>query len=280
MRYQLTVPDSVAKSLSRDYTLLSKTKTVWRYHTQELEELIATLLDAEARRDAAIKDGLRRLFERFDADAASWRAATRAVSTLDCLLSLAEWSARGDGGVMSRPKFLESTTTTTTTSASAAEITSSLRLTSARHPTVARALASGGALAATLDACGGSTAFIPNSLTLGGDKAATMLLTGPNMGGKSTLLRTACTSVVLAQLGAYVPAEEAELTPVDRIFTRVGASDRILAGQSTFFVELAETSVILRQATNTSLVILDELGESIIMMSDDETLSIETASSY
>jgi DNA mismatch repair protein MSH6 len=136
-----------------------------------------------------------------------------------------------------------------------------LRLESARHPAVARALSSGGALAATLAACGGTTDFIPNDVALGGAAGPTaVLLTGPNMGGKSTYLRTACTAVVLAQLGAYVPAEAATLTPVDRIFTRVGASDRILAGQSTFFVELAETSTILRHATEHSLVILDELG--------------------
>ncbi|RYG49497.1 DNA mismatch repair protein MutS, partial [archaeon] len=75
-----------------------------------------------------------------------------------------------------------------------------------------------------------------------------------------TYLRQVCIAVILAQLGCYVPAESLELTPVDRIFTRVGASDRILAGQSTFFVELAETSAILNQATRSSLVILDELG--------------------
>ena len=80
------------------------------------------------------------------------------------------------------------------------------------------------------------------------------------MGGKSTILRQACLTVILAQLGCYVPAERMRLAPVDRIFTRVGASDRILAGQSTFYVELAETSTILNQATRASLVILDELG--------------------
>ena len=80
------------------------------------------------------------------------------------------------------------------------------------------------------------------------------------MGGKSTLLRQTCMATILAQLGGYVPAEAMRLTPVDRIFTRVGASDRILAGQSTFFVELAETSTILHNASSQSLVILDELG--------------------
>lgn len=80
------------------------------------------------------------------------------------------------------------------------------------------------------------------------------------MGGKSTLLRQTCIGVIMAQLGAYVPAESCNLTAVDRIFTRVGATDRLLAGQSTFFVELTETSMILRAASRSSLVILDELG--------------------
>lgn len=103
--------------------------------------------------------------------------------------------------------------------------------------------------------------FIPNDTTLGGDDDATMiLLTGPNMGGKSTLLRQTCIAVIMSQIGSYVPAEKCRLTPVDRIFTRIGANDNILAGQSTFMVELSETSKILREASPRSLVILDELG--------------------
>merc|ERR1712194_969867 len=87
-----------------------------------------------------------------------------------------------------------------------------------------------------------------------------LLLSGPNMGGKSTLLRQTCLIAILAQIGSYVPAEKCSLTPVDRIFTRLGASDRILCGQSTFFVELAETAAAVRGATRRSLVIMDELG--------------------
>ena len=81
-----------------------------------------------------------------------------------------------------------------------------------------------------------------------------LLLSGPNMGGKSTLLRQTCLITVLAQVGCWVPATSCTMTPVDRIFTRVGASDRILAGQSTFFVELAETATILSASTKVSTI--------------------------
>ncbi len=104
--------------------------------------------------------------------------------------------------------------------------------------------------------------YIPNDTVLGTaeNESNFVIATGPNMGGKSTLLRQTCVAVILAQIGCFVPCAEMRLTPVDRIFTRVGANDRILAGQSTFMVELEETSNILRHATQDSLVILDELG--------------------
>lgn len=108
--------------------------------------------------------------------------------------------------------------------------------------------------------------FIPNDLNLGGTdgdgnvSSRVLLLSGPNMGGKSTLLRQTCLLCILAQVGCYVPAVSCQITPVDRIFTRLGASDSILQGQSTFFVELAETAAALRGATSRSLVIMDELG--------------------
>jgi DNA mismatch repair protein MSH6 len=106
----------------------------------------------------------------------------------------------------------------------------------------------------------GSAAFVPNNITIGGTGPGLIVVTGPNMGGKSTLLRQTALAVILAQMGAYVPARTCSLTLVDKIFTRVGANDKILAGQSTFFVELNETSTILKHSTRRSLVILDELG--------------------
>ena len=96
---------------------------------------------------------------------------------------------------------------------------------------------------AGLSVSGGS--FVPNDIHLGGTHANFVLLTGPNMGGKSTLLRQVCQATVLAQLGALVPAHSLQLSPVDAVFVRMGARDNIMAGQSTFFVELNETSMMV-----------------------------------
>jgi len=105
---------------------------------------------------------------------------------------------------------------------------------------------------------------VPNDVDLGNngehDCPRAMLLTGPNMGGKSTLLRATCLSVIMAQLGCYIPCESCALSPVDVIFTRLGASDRIMSGESTFLVECMEAASVLRYATEDSLIVLDELG--------------------
>uniref|UniRef100_A0A146L1N3 DNA mismatch repair protein Msh6 n=1 Tax=Lygus hesperus TaxID=30085 RepID=A0A146L1N3_LYGHE len=103
--------------------------------------------------------------------------------------------------------------------------------------------------------------FIPNDTKLGENGGASLLLlTGPNMGGKSTLMRQLGLLVIMAQMGCIIPAESLELTPVDRIFTRIGAQDDIMSGESTFFVELCETASILNNASVHSLVLVDELG--------------------
>lgn len=106
--------------------------------------------------------------------------------------------------------------------------------------------------------------LVPNDLSLGqylsGHNRFALLLTGPNMGGKSTIMRATCLAVVLAQLGCYVPCKSCELTLADAIFTRLGATDRIMSGESTFLVECTETASVLQNATEDSLVLLDELG--------------------
>ncbi|CDW86644.1 domain iii family protein [Stylonychia lemnae] len=102
--------------------------------------------------------------------------------------------------------------------------------------------------------------FVPNDVVLEYDNQRALLITGPNMGGKSTLLRATCLITILAQIGCHVPAESCELTIVDQIYTRIGASDRILENLSTFKLELSETKSIVDNANKHSLVIMDELG--------------------
>jgi DNA mismatch repair protein MutS len=117
--------------------------------------------------------------------------------------------------------------------------------TDARHPVVERRV---------------PDAFVPNDVTLDAAGHQLIILTGPNMGGKSTYLRQTALLAVLAQAGSFVPARTAKLPIVDRVFARVGASDNIARGQSTFMVEMQETANILHLATSRSLVILDEIG--------------------
>jgi DNA mismatch repair ATPase MutS len=102
--------------------------------------------------------------------------------------------------------------------------------------------------------------FIPNDLYFDSESQFIAVITGPNMGGKSTYLRQAAAIVILAQMGCFVPADSAALSIVDRVFTRIGAADNLARGRSTFMVEMTETAVILNTATARSLVVLDEIG--------------------
>jgi DNA mismatch repair protein MutS len=104
------------------------------------------------------------------------------------------------------------------------------------------------------------TPFVPNDVELDGDSRQIVVLTGPNMGGKSTYLRQVALAVIMARAGSFVPAEEAEIGEIDRVFTRVGAADDLARGESTFMVEMTEVASILRHATRSSLVMLDEVG--------------------
>ncbi|OQR81490.1 DNA mismatch repair protein Msh6 [Thraustotheca clavata] len=229
-RFQLEVPESaVGSKQPADFELKSKKKGCKRFHTPTIRKLLARLMAAEDRKELALKDQTRRMFATFDSHYTKWMQAVHCLSLLDCLASLSLISGQSEGYV--RPTF-------DTTS-----VKPLLDIREGKHPTIASTLPD----------------FIPNDTVLGGDKSM-MLLSGPNMGGKSTLLRQNCIIVLMAQMGCFVPAASCHFTPVDRIFTRLGASDRILAGQSTLYVELAETATILNHASRHSLVILDELG--------------------
>ncbi|XP_076349800.1 LOW QUALITY PROTEIN: DNA mismatch repair protein Msh6-like [Tachypleus tridentatus] len=245
-RYQLEVPDSAVKHATDHYELQSQKKGYKRYWTPEVKNLLAKLINAEECRDAALQDIMRRIFATFDTHYEKWESAVQCLAVLDCLLSLAEYSLSCVGEIC-RPEVLIPDI----------PYQPFLEISQGRHPTLAH-LFSG---------CD----FIPNDVNIGikqqqeeadSDEhtSSLMLVTGPNMGGKSTLMRQTGLIIIMAQMGSFVPAARCRFTPADRVFTRLGASDRIMAGESTFFVELSETSSILQHATYHSLVLLDELG--------------------
>jgi DNA mismatch repair protein MutS len=198
-----------------------------RFITQELKEYEEKVLQADERilaRETEIFEALR---VRLAAAARRVQATSRAAAALDVLASLAEVASRYN---YVKPRL------------SAGD---ELLYVEGRHPVMERVL---------------SDPFVPNDLRMGEGDPRLYVLTGPNMGGKSTYLRQTALLVLMAQVGSFVPAREAKVGVVDRIFTRVGATDHILRGQSTFMVEMQETAHILRHASSQSLVLLDEIG--------------------
>ncbi len=234
-KWQLEVPENV--TVPKEYNITSKKKGFRRYWTDFITKQLKEISDAEADMECREKDQMRLLFARFDKYRNKWAKATECLAQIDALLSLAELSSLPE---YCRPHVCEYKDSNSG---------SFIELKGARHPCLVQTFQGG--------------EFIPNDVALGSDgekNCRVLLLTGPNMGGKSTLLRQTCLIAIMAQIGCFVPCASARLTPFDRIFTRIGASDRILAGQSTFYVELSETASILHHATPRSLVILDELG--------------------
>ncbi|KAJ3272065.1 DNA mismatch repair protein msh6 [Terramyces sp. JEL0728] len=227
--YQLEVP--LKQKVPNDWNSMSKTSAVNRYYTSNLRNLINDLLEAREHCESAMRTIKTRVYGKFDENYDAWMKIINNIGELDCLFSLAQCTKNLQEPVC-RPEFIESSV-------------SVLEMQDMRHPCVMESVGSD---------------YIPNDVNLGGDNSTMILLTGPNMGGKSTLLRQTCIAVIMAQLGCFVPASKFRLAPFDRIFTRIGANDNIMAGQSTFMVELSETSKILKDATPRSLVILDELG--------------------
>ncbi|KAF8387740.1 hypothetical protein HHK36_026394 [Tetracentron sinense] len=236
--YLLEVPESLQGIIPQDYELRSSKKGFFRYWTPNIKKLLGELSQAESEKESKLKSILQRLVGNFCEHHIKWRQLVSATAELDVLISLAIASDYYEGPTC-RPVI---------SGLSCSSEVPSLSAKSLGHPVLRS------------DALGKGT-FVPNDVIIGGSGHANfILLTGPNMGGKSTLLRQVCLTVILAQLGADVPAESFELSPVDRIFVRMGAKDHIMAGQSTFLTELSETSSMLASATRNSLVALDELG--------------------
>jgi len=225
--YQIEAPKSL--KVPAGWKQMSATASVKRFYFGELTDLVRELQEAEETHAQVAKETASRLFQRFDKDYGTWLLAIRIMAQLDCLVGLAKAST-SLGHPSCRPQFVD-------------EERSVMDFEELRHP----------CMTAVDD-------FIPNDIKLGGEAAKISLLTGANAAGKSTILRMSCVAIIMAQIGCYVPAVSARLTPVDRIMSRLGANDNIFAAQSTFFVELSETKKILSEATPRSLVILDELG--------------------
>ncbi|KAJ7074366.1 muts domain V-domain-containing protein [Mycena amicta] len=220
------------QKVPKDWTKSQSLKSKYRWVAGSLQPTVRSLKEAREKRSGAIKAFRLRLFAEFDADRSLWLRAVRVLAELDCLFCLAKASL-AIGEPSCRPVFEEGDSAW-------------VDFKELRHPTLSLNV--------------NIKSFIPNDIKLGGDAGNIALLTGPNMAGKSTVMRMTATGVIMAQLGMFVPAAEARLCPVDSILTRMGAYDNMFSNASTFKVELDECCKILRDATPKSLVILDELG--------------------
>ena len=226
--YYLELPRAQAARAPAEYEPRQTLAGAQRYRHAPLAALEDRILGARERLGEAERAALGRLREQVAAEGAAIERAARAVARLDVSGSLADVAVdHGYARPLLRPA-------------------GPIAIAGGRHPVIERRLDPG--------------AFVPNDCALGGAAADVVVLTGPNMGGKSTYLRQTALIVLLAQIGSYVPAERAELGMVDRIFTRVGASDDLAAGRSTFMREMVETAEILHRASERSLVVLDEVG--------------------
>ena len=224
--YFIELPSKQAESAPADYIRRQTLKGAERFITPELKEFEDKALSAKSRALAREKLLYDELLEMLIGHLAPLQESAAALAELDVLSNLAERALNLD---LNRPRFVEQPC---------------LRIEQGRHPVVEQVL---------------ETPFVANDLAL--DDATRMLvITGPNMGGKSTYMRQTALIVLLAHIGSFVPAATCELSLVDRIFTRIGSSDDLAGGRSTFMVEMSETANILHNASKRSLVLMDEVG--------------------
>ncbi|WP_282039673.1 DNA mismatch repair protein MutS [Halomonas alimentaria] len=224
--YYIEIPRAQAKEAPADYIRRQTLKNAERFIIPELKEFEDKALSAKSRALAREKLLYEGLLDTLNAELDALQASARALAALDVLCAFAE---RARALEFVRPRLAE---------------TPGIAIRGGRHPVVERV---------------SDAPFVPNDLMMGDDRRM-LVITGPNMGGKSTYMRQAALIVLLAHTGSFVPADEAEIGPVDRIFTRIGSSDDLAGGRSTFMVEMTETASILHNATDESLVLMDEIG--------------------
>jgi DNA mismatch repair protein MutS len=225
--YYLEIPKAFANKVPESYHRKQTVAAGDRYITPELKEKETSILRADERSQALEAELFKELREWVMEFLGSLQATTMAISRIDAICSLAEVSQANN---YVRPEMSDD---------------GALSISDGRHPVI-EVLREG--------------QYIPNSLQLDNKQRQLMILTGPNMGGKSTYMRQTALICVMAQAGCFVPASSARLGMVDRVFTRVGAHDDLVHGHSTFMVEMLELANILRNATTDSLVLLDEIG--------------------
>jgi len=231
--YYIEISKSNLHLVPQDYDRKQTLVGAERFTTPELKEYEAKILDAQEK----IVEIERRIFTELRtaiaAEAKRIRQTALALAEVDVLGSLAHVAALRD---YCRPAFKD-------------DENAELEVIAGRHPVIEQQ-----------EMAGGSERFVPNDLYLNSTTHNILLLTGPNMGGKSTYLRQTALIAILAQMGSFVPTRSARLSIVDRVFTRIGASDNLARGRSTFMVEMTETAAILHTATARSLILLDEVG--------------------
>lgn len=226
--YYIEVTNTHRDRIPADYIRKQTLKNAERYITPELKDYESRVLTAEERS----KELEYQLFEQIRSQVASYTPGLQRVASciaqLDVLAGLAQVAAENGYTCPEVTDGME------------------LRITDGRHPVLEKTMGRGD--------------FVPNSIDMDGESTKVMIITGPNMSGKSTYIRQVALLVLMAQMGSFVPAKRARVGVVDRIFTRIGASDELHRGQSTFMVEMQETANILNNATARSLIILDEIG--------------------
>ncbi|HEY3938726.1 MAG TPA: DNA mismatch repair protein MutS [Bryobacteraceae bacterium] len=231
--YYLEISKANLQLVPADYERRQTLVNAERFTTPELKQYEAQILDAQEKLVGIERRIFAALRSAIAAEARRIRQTALALAEVDVLAAFAQLAAARN---YCRPQFDDS---------------GDIEIIAGRHPVIELQESAGGAE---------RSRYVPNDLYLNSTTQNTLVLTGPNMGGKSTYLRQTALAVIMAQMGSFVPATRARLGIVDRVFTRIGASDNLARGRSTFMVEMTETAAILNTATPNSLILLDEVG--------------------
>ncbi|XP_072038538.1 DNA mismatch repair protein Msh3-like [Amphiura filiformis] len=230
LEFLVEVKNKLLKEVPNDWTKISSTKQVSRFHSPFIVEAYKRLSQLREQLVIECQHAWLKFLDLFGEQYFAYRQAIQHLASLDCLFSLAKVAAQ-EG--YTKPEMFEDTMC--------------IDIENGRHPIVSALLS-------------GEVQFVPNSTHMEADKQRCMIITGPNMGGKSSYIKQVALICIMTQIGSYVPADSAKMGILDAVYTRMGASDNIYQNRSTFMVELSEASDIISHATRHSLIILDELG--------------------